>query len=94
VNCRPWNCRRLGGQATCPRRLQCGQPGASSRIALTRPVDLGRDRFPQTNDWLYTVITIRTRDGQETFAIPTIDVPLVHAALELANAEDPLNSSP
>jgi hypothetical protein len=60
-----------------------------STIALTRPVDVGRDRFPQTNDWLYTVVTIRTRDSQETFAIPTIDLPLVHAALELANAEDP-----
>ena len=59
-----------------------------------RAVDLGRDRFPQTNDWLYTVVTIRTRDGQETLAITTTDVPLVHAALELANAEDPLNCGP
>lgn len=62
-----------------------------SRILLTRPVDSGRDRFPQMNDWLFTVVTIRTRDGQETLAIPTIDLPLVHAALELANAEDPLD---
>jgi hypothetical protein len=59
-----------------------------------RAVDLGRDRFPQTNEWLYTVVTIRTRDGQETLAITTIDVPLVHAALELANAEDPSNCGP
>jgi hypothetical protein len=55
---------------------------------LTRPVDVARDRFPQMNDWLFTVVTIRTQHGQETLAIPTIDVPLVHAALELANAED------
>jgi hypothetical protein len=41
-----------------------------------------------------TVVTIRTRDGQETLAIPTIDLPLVHAALELANAENPLNAGP
>jgi hypothetical protein len=59
-----------------------------SRIVLTRPVDAARERFPQMNDWLFTVVTIRTRDGQETLAIPTIDVPLVHAALELANAEE------
>ncbi len=59
-----------------------------SRIVLTRPVDAARDRFPQMNDWLFAVVTIRTQDGQETLAIPTIDVPLVHAALELANAEN------
>jgi hypothetical protein len=58
-----------------------------STIVLTRPVDVARDRFPQLNDRLYTVVTIRTPDGQETLAIPTIDVPLVHAALELASAE-------
>jgi hypothetical protein len=74
--------RRARGAPSLPLALP-------SRIALTRPVDVGRDRFPQTNDWLFTVVTIRTRDGQETFAIPTIDLPLVHAALELANAEDP-----
>ena len=44
------------------------------------------------NDWLFTVATIRTPDGQETLAIPSIDVPLVHAALELANAEENLDS--
>ena len=37
------------------------------------------------------VVTIRTRDGQEKLAIPTISLPLVYAALELANAEDPLD---
>jgi hypothetical protein len=58
-----------------------------SRIALTRPVDVARDRFPQMNDWLFTVATVSTPDGYELLAIPTIDVPLVHAALELANAE-------
>lgn len=58
-----------------------------SRIVLTRPVDVARDRFPQMNDWLFTVVTVSTPDGYELFAIPTIDVPLVHAALELANAE-------
>lgn len=58
-----------------------------SRIVLTRPVDRARDRFPRTNDWLFAVVKICTRDGQETLAIPVIDVPLVHAALELANAE-------
>jgi len=59
-----------------------------SRIALTRPFDAARDRFPQVNDWLYTVVTISTPDGHEKLAVPTIDVPLVHAALELANAEE------
>jgi hypothetical protein len=59
-----------------------------SRIVLTRPVDVARDRFPKLNDWLFTVVTIRTQDGRETLAIPTIDLPLVHTALELANAED------
>ena len=39
------------------------------------------------NDWLFTVVTIRTREDQETFAIPSVDVPLVHAALSRANAE-------
>jgi hypothetical protein len=43
------------------------------------------------NDWLFTVATIRVRDGQETLAIPAIDVPLVHAALELASAAEPRN---
>jgi hypothetical protein len=42
------------------------------------------------NDWLFTVATIRAQDVQETLAIPTIDLPLVHAALELANSEDSL----
>jgi hypothetical protein len=79
--------RRARGALSLPLALP-------SRIVLARPVDLGRDRFPQTNEWLYTVLTIRTRDGQETLAIPTIDAPLVHAALELANAENPLNCAP
>jgi hypothetical protein len=69
-----------------------------SRIVLTRRVDRARDRFPRTNGWLFTVITIRTRGSQETFAIPAVDVRLVHAALELANAEGlptlPLPDSP
>lgn len=39
------------------------------------------------NDWVFTVVTVRTPDGYEMLAIPTIDVPLVHAALELASAE-------
>jgi hypothetical protein len=33
------------------------------------------------------VVTIRTQDGQHVLAIPSLDVPLVHTALELANAE-------
>lgn len=68
-----------------PRILPLALP---SRIVLTRPVDVARDKFPHMNYWLFAVVTIRTQDGQETLAIPTIDVPLVHAALELANAED------
>lgn len=66
-----------------PRILPLALP---SRV-LTRPVGMARDRFPQMNDRLFAVVTIRTQDGQETLAIPTIDVPLVHATLELANAE-------
>jgi hypothetical protein len=42
------------------------------------------------NDRLFTVVTIRTPDGQEMIAVPAIDVPLVHAAPELANAEEPV----
>jgi hypothetical protein len=64
-----------------------------TKIMLTRPVDLARDRFP-ANDLLFTVVTIRAQDGRHVLAIPTLDVPLVHTALELANAEksqaDPL----
>jgi hypothetical protein len=56
---------------------------------FARRADSGRDRFRPTNDWLYAVVTIRTRDRQETLAVPTIDLSLVHAALELANAENP-----
>jgi len=63
-----------------------------SRIVLTRRVDVARDRFPRMNDWLFTVATIRTRDGRETLAIPAMDVPLIHAALERANAEQTLDS--
>ncbi|HEX3514270.1 MAG TPA: hypothetical protein VHT26_09755 [Trebonia sp.] len=73
-------------RARGPRIMPLALP---SRIVLTRPVDFARDRFPMVNDWLFTVVTIRTRDGQEKLTIPTIDLPLVHAALELANAEDP-----
>lgn len=62
---------------------------APSRIVLTRPVDVPRDKFPQLNNEMFTVVTIRTRNGQETLAISTIDVPLVYAALEQANAEGP-----
>ncbi len=57
-----------------------------ARIVLTRPVGAGRERLP-VNDWLFTVVTISRPDGYEMLAIPTIDVPLVHAALELASAE-------
>jgi hypothetical protein len=57
-----------------------------SRIVLTRPVDLAHGRFP-SNDLIFTVATIRTQDGPLVLAIPTLDVPLVHTALELANAE-------
>jgi hypothetical protein len=71
------------GRARGARVLPLALP---SRIVLTRRVDVARERFPPMNDWLFTVVTIRTRDGTETLAIPTIDVPLVHAALELANA--------
>jgi hypothetical protein len=78
-----------------PRRAR-GAPilplALPSTIVLTRPVDSGRDRFPQVNGWLFTVVTIRTRDGQEKFALPTLDLPLVHAALELANAENAENA--
>lgn len=72
--------RRARGAPSVPLALP-------SSIMLTRPVNVVRDRFPQMNDWLYAVVTIRTAAGRETLAIPTIDVPLVHAALELANAE-------
>ena len=58
-----------------------------SRIVLTRPVDMVRDRFLQTNHWRYAVVTVRTREGREVLVIPTIDVPLVYAALEVASAE-------
>ena len=57
-----------------------------ARIVLTRPVDLAHGRFP-SDDLIFTVVTIRTQDGPLVLAIPTLDVPLVHMALELANAE-------
>jgi hypothetical protein len=59
-----------------------------ARIVLTRPVDLAHGRFP-SNDLIFTVATIRTQDARHVLAIPTLDVPLVHTALELANAEYP-----
>jgi hypothetical protein len=69
-----------------PRRAR-GMPFAPpAQIVLTRRADLARDRFP-ANDRLFTVLTVRARDATEMLAIPTLDVPLVHAALELANAE-------
>lgn len=58
-----------------------------ARVLLTRPVRVPQDWFPQQNSWLYTVVTVGTPDKRETFAIPTLDVPLVHAALELAAME-------
>jgi hypothetical protein len=82
--------KRARSPVTGPRRAK-GEPSRPltlpSRIVLTRPVDLARDRFP-SNDLIFTVVTIRTQDGQHVLAIPTLDVPLVHTALELANAEN------
>jgi hypothetical protein len=69
------------------RPARCLLLAVPSRIVLTRPVDVARDRFPRMNGWLFAVVTIRTPDSQETFAIPAIDVSLVHAALELASTE-------
>ena len=86
--------RHLEARRPAAGRAQAGAgsaanpaPGAAVEDRARPPVDMARDRFPQLNDWLFAVVTIRTQDGQETLAIPTIDVPLVHAALELANAE-------
>jgi hypothetical protein len=84
--------KRAASPLAQPGRRQ-GAPSlplaAPSRIVFARRADSGRDRFRPTNDWLYAVVTIRTRDRQETLAVPTIDLSLVHAALELANAENP-----
>lgn len=43
------------------------------------------------SSWGFAIVTIRTPDGQEKFAIPAIDVSLVHTALELAGAEGPMD---
>ena len=58
-----------------------------ARIMLTRQVDLARDRFPSSNDLIFTVVTIGTQHDRHVLALPSLDVPLVHMALELANAE-------
>jgi|GEM_PF-5443878 len=76
------------GPAGRARSLPLAVP---SRVVLARPVNQVRDRFPRINGRLFTVATIATPDGYEMLAVPTIDLPLVHAALELAAAEDVLH---
>jgi hypothetical protein len=66
-------------------------PGAAGSPPLPRPAlpPAAGMTGEQLLGGLFTVATIRVRDGQETLAIPAIDVPLVHAALELASAKEP-----
>jgi hypothetical protein len=96
---RRWNTGelRIGGQPLelAWRRSLPSLPGRapqhlpltpSARMLLTRPVAETREWFPNKG-WLFTAVTIDTGNGREVLAVPTLDVPLVCLALEVANEE-------
>jgi hypothetical protein len=99
---RRWNTGelRIGGQplALTWRRGLPSLPGRAPRclpltppmgMLLTCPLGETREWFPNKS-WLFTAVTIGTRNGREVLAVPTLDVPLVRLALEIANAETPI----
>jgi len=61
----------------------------SAAMVLTCSLAETREWFPNKG-WLFSAVTIDTANGREVLAVPTLDVPLVRLALEIANAEAPI----